>query len=73
MNFYELFKKERKYIILSKKMYQFNSICKQINFCYFFFYRKQTFTILFTKNIKIQSNFINTKKKFKKLIFTKLI
>ena len=52
-------------------MYQFNSICKQINFCYF--YRKHDFYNFIYKNIKIQSKFINIKKKSKNEFFTKLI
>ena len=43
-----------------QRMFQFNSICKQINFCYF--YRKHDFYNFINKNIKIQSKFINIKK-----------
>ena len=51
-------------------MFQFNSICKQIIFCYF--YRKHDFYNFIYKNIKIQSNFIYTKKKSQKMNFYKI-
>ena len=69
MNFYELFRKENKNVIYKGC---FNLILFASKLIFVIFIGNMTFTILFTKNIKIQSNFINTKKKIQKINFYKI-